>query len=469
MATSHQPLIPRLVVLAALCGAIAGNHTLHAQSADALIDKLVEKGILNVDEANGLREETDKDFTKAFASKNGMPDWVTSFKINGDFRGRFEHFNSDNSLMTSRTRYRYRARLAFTATIVDDFEVGMRFTSADSNANSLNGGNPLSANSTLGAGATRKSVYFDTAYAKWTPIHNGPWTAGVTIGKMDNQFQVSNMVFDYDYEPEGAMAQIGYQINDRHSLKLVGGFFALAELNQISSTVPAPSHDPFMTGGQLLWEAKWTPKIESTVGVGVFALNSKDNLEVGSSGPVNVPLINDGNTRNGLGQLVYNYNPVVADAALTYKLDSFPLYPGAFPVKLAGEYMNNPGAPSNNEGYNVGVTFGKAGEKGRWQVSYRYQKLGADAWYDEFVDDDNGAFYAQTLPGSGYPTSATNPTGAGWRGGTNVRGHLVQFQYSVNDSLTFVFTYYLNSLINPNPAGSVSTAGHFMADLMWKF
>ena len=43
-----------------------------AQSVDALLDKLVDKGILTVKEANELKAESDKDFTKAYQVKSGM-------------------------------------------------------------------------------------------------------------------------------------------------------------------------------------------------------------------------------------------------------------------------------------------------------------------------------------------------------------------------------------------------------------
>src|SRR6266496_4508923 len=88
-----------------------------AQSVDALLDKLVDKGILTVKEADELREETDKDFTKAYAAKSGMPEWVTALKFNGDFRGRFEHHDSDNPAFIDRNRFRYRARFGVTASL----------------------------------------------------------------------------------------------------------------------------------------------------------------------------------------------------------------------------------------------------------------------------------------------------------------------------------------------------------------
>jgi hypothetical protein len=79
------------------------------------------------------------------------------------------------------------------------------------------------------------------------------------------------------------------------------------------------------------------------------------------------------------------------------------------------------------------------------------------------VDDDNGAFY-QNVPTAG---------GKGYFGGTNVKGHLVKFNYSFTDSLTFTATCFVNDLINSpvysNVSEPKSRAIHFMADLMWKF
>ncbi len=457
-----------------------------AQSSDALIDTLIKKGVLTVDEGNDLRQQADNDFTKAIQVKNGMPDWVTSLKINGDFRGRFEEFYADNPGFTTRNRYRIRARLGVVATIQDDLEVGMRFTTADAN-------NPVSANATLQGNASRKPVNFDAAYAKWSPIHEGPWTGSVVIGKFDNPFQVSNMVFDYDYVPEGAAIQTGYQLNDHHSFKAIGAYYVLAELNQANLTnntgtalidstglIQAPGHDPAIEGAQLLWDAKWTKKLDSQVGVSFYNLSGKDNLGTYLAAN-NIANINSGNTRTSgtsanPGRLVYDYNPFVISENMTYRLDSFPGYPGAFPVKVFGEYINNPAAPSRNEGYRVGVTLGKAGDKKKWEVTYRYQSLGGDAWYEEVVDEDNGAFYANTIPGDTSPVNSKYGNYGNWRGGTNIRGHEFQVQYSFNSSASFVFTYYLNTVIdkftdpsNVNTLGDKSASSHFMADLLFKF
>ena len=212
----------------------------------------------------------------------------------------------------------------------------------------------------------------------------------------------------------------------------------------------------------------------SSLGLGALAIVSPEQLISKTDNSGAVPYINQGNTRINLapylGAPAYNFTPVIADASVTYTLTSFPLYNGAFPLKLAGEAMNNPGAPKNNNGYWVGVTFGKSGTRKTWDLSYRYEYLEADAWYDQMVDDDNGAFYQNAAPGGGSANT--------YYGSTNVKGHLVKFTYSITDSLSISTTCFINDLINQNlygkPAGAVVTepnnsAMHFMADLMWKF
>ena len=194
----------RSKAIAGAAGMLALTASSWGQTADALIDKLVEKGILNVKEANQLREETDKGFNQAYSVKSGMPDWVTSFKINGDFRGRYESFTYDNNA-TERDRFRYRARLGFTAVMQENFEVGLRLASGDLDSGIPTGGvDPISTNQTLQNNASKKGVFLDLAYAKWSPLNTRDWSGSLTFGKMENPFVFpSTMMFDRDYTPEG--------------------------------------------------------------------------------------------------------------------------------------------------------------------------------------------------------------------------------------------------------------------------
>lgn len=442
------------VIASAICAPFA-----HAQSSDALLDKLVEKGTLTVKEANELREQSDAGFVKALQVRNGMPDWVTTMRLYGDFRGRFDQIATDNNvpggLNVDRNRYRYRLRAGVTATMKDNFEVGFRLTSADPTGTF--GGDPISGNSTMQDNASKKFVFIDLAYGKWTPIKTGPWLLSATFGKMENPIVSSDILFDPDYTPEGLALQAGYEINQDHSIKVNGGFFAMDENPPSAAAVQLS--DPYYLAGQIRLESKWTPKIHTSLGVTWISVHGIDALAT-----TTVPNRNVGNTRNAAGLLVNNYSPIVGDAFMTYTLDSFPLYPGTFPIKFGGDYMVNTSAAAQNTGYTLGITFGKSGKKGAWELGYRYKRLEADANYEEFVDSDQGAYY--------QVASSITGNGIGYNPGTNIRGHTFRAAYSVSDSFTLSATYFLYDLINPSivaNAPTVSRAGRLQVDGTWKF
>ena len=442
---------------------------IHAQSSvDALLNKLEQKGVLSVDEARELKAENATnsiaDYNAVMNSRFPMPDWVTGYKLIGDFRGRFDDVSTETPFPyasgktpdNNNIRLRYRLRVGLLVNMKDDLQVGFRLGTDDNGKGADAGtGNPLSNNSTLQGNGSKKPIWVDAAYGKWTPINDGTWMLAVTIGKMDQPFQASSMLFDPDYTPEGAALQAIYKINSKNSLVFNGAAFVLDQVN---------TRGPFLYGAQAIWNANWTPKLGTSLGIATYDIANEQNIAISATGP-NPYDSNLGNTIAGgsTGTFAYNFNPVVASGSITYTLDRFPLYPGAFPIKLTGEYMDNPAAPSaSNQGYWGGVTFGKSGKKGTWDISYRYQYLEANAWWDQVVDDDNVAFFP-------VATSTFGNTAVNAAGGTNIKGHLIKFNYSIFDSLTFSFTAYINDLVN-NPASGVNTSAvHAMADLMWKF
>ncbi len=446
-------------VIGAILSITAGSA--QAQSVDALLDKLVDKGVLSVKEANDLREETDKNFTTAFSSKLGTPDWVTALRFNGDFRGRFEGIYNDQTYptgtpgvpnTTDRDRFRYRLRFGVTAVIKDDFEAGFRVASGDVDGGTTGGVDPLSSNQTFQNNGSKKGILIDLAYGKWYPLHTAHWGGSLTIGKMENPFVFSDIVFDSDYTPEGAAQQLSYAFNDKHVLKLNVGEFVLDE-------VPTSEHDPYILGGQLRYDATWTKKFQSSVGISMLHIFNANALTSAS-----VPNINTGNTRTPVSATdfapTYNFRPIIGDGLFTYTLDTFPFYKGPFPLRAFGDYMYNPGAPdTQNVGWSVGAALGKSGKKGTWEVSYRYKRLESDAWYEELTDSDSGAFYGVAPVGGGN----------GYRTGTNIKGHVMRASYSPFDSTTLAVSYFLLDLIdNPAPATD-SRTGRLQVDANWKF
>lgn len=451
MKRRNGKLCSYLVAIASLLTSLSAM----AQSADALIDKLVDKGILTVKEANSLREEADKGFSQAYAVKSGMPDWVNSFKINGDVRLRYEGFYSGLSYTNAagsqtaadRSRFRYRLRFGATVTMLDNFEAGFRLTSSENN-------DPISGNATWNDNGSKKFIYIDQAYGKWTPLNGPNVYSSITVGKMDNPFTFDDMVFDQDYTPEGLAIQSAYRFNDIHTLKLNLATFVLDEL-------AASGDDPYMFGAQARWDSTYNKHLSTSIGLAALGILNPQVLTNGA-----VPNVNRGNTRTApTGTLAYDYYPIIADASLTYALDEFWMYRGSFPIKVGGAYMNNPGAPSSadNYGWNAGVSFGKAGKKGTWELSYTYKYLGANAWYEEFVDSDFGAFYVSnpSPPGSGF--------GTGYGSGTNVKGHIAKFSYSPADSLTLSIKWFHTDLIERYPGWFGSEMNRLQVDGVWKF
>ncbi len=467
-----QTSIKRCAAGLLVLGACAS--TLHGQSSDALLNKLVQKGVLTTQEAVELKKESNGDFDKAYRTKTGLPDWVTSLKISGELRARYEFFHTDNDTPGAsqpnkdRTYFRYRLRTGMTATLKDNLELGFRLASGEPSGTF--GGNPISSNQTLQDNGSKKSIWIDLAYGKWTPINKGPWLLSGTVGKMENPF-VADMAFDADYTPEGAALQAAYAINDSHSIKLNGAVFMLDEINQGSQA----SDDPMLFGVQLRHDGKWTPELTTTVGLAWYTLKDEENLGNGA-----VPNVQVGNTRYAAsvpgsvtrlaGSLVNDYYPVVADAAVTYTLKSFPGYAGKFPIRIAGEYMENPGADARNNGYWAGIFFGKVGKKGTWEASYRFKYLEADAWYEEFVDSDYSAYY-ETIPGGSAAASGSAP---GHRAGTGIQGHIFRIGYAPSDSFQLGATYLLSELIDPPRVGAggdhaESGSHRLQVDATWKF
>ena len=424
-----------------------------AQSVDSLLDKLVDKGILTVKEANDLRTESDKDFDKAYAAKTGMPEWVTGLKFSGDVRARYENFTAENSAFVDRNRFRFRLRFGAVATLMDDFEAGFRLTSSEQQG--AFGGDPISGNSTFTDNGSKKFVYIDQAYGRWSPLKGPHLSGSLTVGKMENPFVFSDMVFDQDYTPEGLAMQSAYRFNDAQTVQLIGGAFVLDELG-------ASSDDAYLYGVQARLDSAWTTKLKTSAGVAGMLIQSDESL-INTA----VPNINRGNDRDATTAPAYNFNPIVADASLTYLLDSGPLYTGAFPIKVGGDFIINPAAPSSspsgaeNYGYSAGILIGKAGKKNTWEISYTWKFLGGDAWYEELVDSDFGAFYQVAQANSGL--------GAGYGSGTGVQGHIVKLAYSPYDSITLSAKWFGTELVNPSPAGSDSKMNRIQVDALWRF
>jgi hypothetical protein len=441
---------------AGMLGVVLLSSSAHGQSADALINKLIEKGILTQDEAESLRRESTNNFKGSLAGKTEMPAWVEKVKFGGDFRGRYDGVYQDESntgpgaATEDRQRFRYRLRYGMTASLADHFEVGLRLGSGEigSAAPSL-GGSPFSANTTLNNDASRKFLFVDLAYAKWKPED---WFSA-ELGKMNDAFWVTDMVFDPDYNPEGMQQKLTVPLNDQHRLSLTAGqwvifenFNATAtdETFSTNNTLISPNRDVYVFVGQADWTAKWSDHLSSRLGAAGYAfLNQRD------ISPSLETFLNQSGA-SAAGSNAPNFNPIVGRGELTYLFDSAPLFQGPFPVSVGAEYAYNPGAShlgSAAEGYNLGLTLGDAKKKHNWQLNYNYKHIGAAAVWHGLNDDDFGL---------------------NAKGGTGVAGHQVIGSYHVFEPMWMNIRFMRTEQIN-RPPGVSSEQTRVFADLLWAF
>ena len=458
----------RFAVAAAVIGsqALAIDRSLADDTDDTI--KGLKQQIEQLDQKVRILErnrELEKEASEAKANEKvslfKIPDWVTSVRLVNDLRLRYDGAYAPDSDFVSRHRVRPRLRLGGIVTLKDDFEIGFRLASAPS-VGKDSGGDPLSTNQTFEDNGSRKPVGIDWAFARWTPIHTPKWTGSFTIGKMDNPPNYTEDVFDVDYTPEGLAEQFAYKVNANHTVSTYLGQYMLDEL-QFSNK------DPFLFVEQLRLDSKWGTRVTTALTVSGLSIANPESLTT-----ANVPDSNHGNTRTTNGVPVNDYQLLIADGRLIYNLDSFPLYKGPFPVSLNGEYIRNFGASRDNIAYSFGPSFGSVSQrnyagatnqKGKWEISYRYQELQGDANYEELTASDNGAFYRTRPPGEPALTTFRPQ----FLNGLNLRGHAFRLAYAPFDSIVIDARVWLNEPIKVLSAADRVQGVRVLVDLVWKF
>jgi hypothetical protein len=194
------------------------------------------------------------------------------------------------------------------------------------------------------------------------------------------------------------------------------------------------------------WDEAWS----TVVGAGYFGITHADQLTA-----AHVANVNRGNTRTRTGVLAHGYRPFYGEAALTRSLDRAPGYAGRFPITVSADLLRNPAAPAQNDAWSAGLTLGRAGRAGQWEFAYRRHWLEADAWWEEPLDADYGAYYRSVPPG--WNNDAASLAG-GHGSGTNLRSHSFRTSWSPTDYLLFNANLFVNDLIRKIPAGSTDTA-----------
>ncbi|HJX30943.1 MAG TPA: putative porin [Thermodesulfobacteriota bacterium] len=380
---------------------IATTRFSHANEIETLLNKLVEKGVLTGAEAQAVLVETREEERKKIAQRKHdiLPEWIQKTKFTGDFRLREQY--EKNNAKEDRWRTRIRYRLGIESQVADKFKVGFGIASG--------GSDPRSTNQTFQDSFSSKGINLDLAYGQYNPFK---WLTLVG-GKFKNPlFTPADLIWDTDITPEGGAAQFNYNVRDSFGLFMNVGFFILDERNSETPPPPKERQDPFMYVVQPGFEwkiqdadLKDLAKLKASVAYYGFT-HVKNNI-----------LDNTGKTNTGYSTgLKYDYNSFVTNAQLGFMPEGFIVpYVGVF-----GEFVYNPDPKKGNKGWLLGGKFGaeKVAEKGQWQLTYMYRRLGRDAVLDCFPDSD---FFG---------------------GATDVRGHEGIFEYGICKNVSLSLDYY---------------------------
>ena len=211
---------------AGMLGMVALTGAVSAQSSDPLLDTLIKKGILTQDEAKDIKAEADASQSNNVVamppSKWKISDGIKSVELFGDLRLRYEYREAEaaNDDAVTQRRMRYALRLGLRGDLTDDFYYGFRLDTA---SNPRSPWATFGNSTTAGAGPYGKStgtIYVGQLYTGWHPTE---WL-DITVGRMPQPLYTTPMVWDSDFNPEGAVEHLKYTIGDADLFANVGEF-----------------------------------------------------------------------------------------------------------------------------------------------------------------------------------------------------------------------------------------------------
>lgn len=402
----------------------------HASEVDVLINKLVEKGLLNQTEASqlikemqkeGARQETAEKTVKNEAANNkwaSVPEWVNRIHFKGDFRLRYQYEDKEHSdgTETSRDRGRYRWRFGAVADVTKDkkWQVGFGLSSGT--------GDPRSTNQTFSNSFEKFGVKINYAYAQYKPFD---WLTAIG-GQMKNPiYRVQDLMWDTDITPQGVAVPLKYWWNKDGYVFFTPALFVLQEFK--SNDYDDPWMLVFQGGAGGNFSNMWAKG-------GVSWYNNqkiKGNILEWSSGS---------NTRNADGEYIYNYSSIALDAEYGFKFDAYIQHLAFF-----GQFVSSD-ADNDNTGWLGGVRFGQKVKKfADWELRYSYRYLEKDAVLDVLPDSD---FYG---------------------GKTNAKGHEVRLNFGLAKHVVFSIDYYNTRKIDYDPGKTDEHENLLQCDFNFKF
>ncbi|HBR14489.1 MAG TPA: hypothetical protein DD723_02965 [Candidatus Omnitrophica bacterium] len=416
----------KLIIILMILTWIWGNPQLSyatSTQVDALIKKLVEKGILDKKEALELKTEiaADEKILREDGLKQSLPSWLSTVKIKGDFRTRVQYERKKNDT-EAQARGRIRYRLGVEGKVNDQVKVGAGLASGSAD--------PRSTNQTFTDSFQHPDIRLDYAYAEYQP---SPW-AKIVGGKYlrsEYLWTPTDLLWDSDLNPEGGA------VNLKHKLSEKAEIFINSGINVLDENGKTDKPDPFMYYFQA--GNKWkNERYDATLAAIAYKFGGIEDIKLDHTACTNSGL--SGSSSSCSGTLINDYDSIGSSMEIGV-LKPF----GLSLTRLAvfGDFIHNFDPEGKAGGWAAGVKLGDKKVVGprQWQLKYQYSYLGKDAFPDIFPDSDR------------------------YGGATDTAGHEVVFEYGLMKNVALGIDYYQDHRImgtkNPNKL--------IQADINFKF
>jgi Putative porin len=388
-------------------------------SADAILDRLVAKGILKQDEAEELKKEALTNNAEAAnmaeAQKFKLSKVIKSVELYGDLRFRYEYRAAKlgpeaGSIYDAENRWRYALRVGVRGDLADDFYYGLRLETSPNERSPWNtfgnGGGSSSTYYGPFSKANNYSLFVGLAYVGWRPTS---WL-DLAFGRVPQPLYTTAMVWDSDYNPEGAVEKLKYTN---------GPVDAFATFGQYVYQDVSPSSDYAIQGGSsaglelgdysdhnaylLVWQVGAT-------------FHVKTNLSA-KIAPVVYTYVGHGNASDGF------YGPFVGQGEAGYTF-----YPGSSTAGIPGAY---PGPGGVSTSYNQTGINDLAIVELPMEVNFKIGPLDARAFGDFSINLD-GNKRARAAYAAGGPSA--------FPGGVQLnQGEAMQMGLAVGNNLGLVY------------------------------
>ena len=440
---------------------------------------------------NQLRDQIEQDVLRdarrtddKFGPRPLVPEWISRVTLFGDIRlryeldnfpggndnsGAFPNFNTINTgspfdttgtsfppeynVDKDRQRFRFRVRVGLNADLGDGFSIGIRGATGENDSPVTENQTLGNANNAQGGNFQKYSIWLDRAFLKWEIGGLPERDLTIIVGRMDNPFFSTTLIWANDLGFDGAAISGRYQIVRGLTPFLTAGAFPVYNTDfNFANTNPAKfdSTDKYLYAVQ--GGTDWSINRDFHLKI-AGALYDFNNIEGRLSTPF-VPLTSSdqGNTDDFRPAFAQNGNTYMAlrnilpTAANNFgQIDQFQYYGLATPfhevavtgrleynhfepyqVTVTGEWVtntafdqasiaakavNNRSTATNgtlgryiggNSAWNIYVTLGTPVLQRRWDwnlgIGYRYVE--SDSVIDGFNDSDFGApLYGTNLKG----------------------------------------------------------------------